>query len=137
MGDPIRVLHVDDEPDFLDLVATMLEDEIDRATVERATTASEALDLLERRVDCVVSDYEMPGMDGIDLLVAVRDRHPDLPFVLFTGTGSEDVASTAAAHGATDCLSKGAGSEQYALLADRLTEAVRKQGIHSTVSTPS
>ena len=136
--DRVTVLCVDDDPDLVEMTAVLLEAADEQFETITETDPCAALDRLEADpIDCVVSDYEMPGMDGIDLLVAVRDRHPDLPFVLFTGTGSEDVASTAAAHGATDCLSKGAGSEQYALLADRLTEDVRKQGIHSTVSTPS
>ena len=84
----IQVLHVDDEPDFADLTRAYLEREDDRFTVETATSADEGLRCIDDDPpDCVVSDYNMPGTDGIEFLRAVRERFPDLPFVLFTGRG--------------------------------------------------
>ncbi len=67
----------------------------------------------------------MPGIDGLEFLQAVRERYPDLPFILFTGEGSETVASDAIAAGVTDYLQKGSGTEQYELLANRIRNAVR------------
>jgi len=127
MTAPIRVLHVDDEPDVADLAATVLARDADGISVETATNAADALDRLrEDAFDCVVSDYEMPGTDGIELLETVRDDHPDLPFILFTGRGSEAVASDAISAGVTDYLQKGAGTEQYELLANRIRNAVER-----------
>ncbi|CCQ34643.1 Adaptive-response sensory-kinase protein [Halorhabdus tiamatea SARL4B] len=126
MGNPIRVLHVDDEPDFLDLVATMLESERDRFAVETATTASEALDRLDEDVDCLVSDYEMPGRDGLELLEVVRETYPNLPFILYTARGSESIASDAILSGVTDYLEKAGGTEQYTVLANRIENAVEQ-----------
>jgi len=124
--DEIRVLHVDDEPDFADLTATFLERMDDRFTVETATSVAAGLDALGEgpAVDCVVSDYDMPGRSGIEFLHAVRADRPHLPFVLFTGKGSETVASEALRAGATDYLQKKSGTEQYELLANRVTNAV-------------
>ncbi|WP_276276194.1 response regulator [Haloarcula regularis] len=123
----IRVLHVDDEPNLADLVATYLENEDDRLVVETAHRASEGLELLdEGSFDCVVSDYDMSGMDGIDFLATVREKSPDLPFILFTGKGSEEVASDAIATGVSDYLQKQTGTEQYELLANRVTNAVEQ-----------
>ncbi|MBB6646308.1 response regulator [Halobellus ruber] len=121
----IHVLHIDDDPDFADLVKTFLKREDDRFTVETATNADEGLKrIYDRPPDCVVSDYNMPGRDGIELLRALRDEHPDLPFILFTGKGSEEVAGDALRADATDYIQKQSGSEQYELLANRIENAV-------------
>ncbi|MFB6110536.1 MAG: PAS domain S-box protein [Halodesulfurarchaeum sp.] len=128
-----RVLHVDDDPDFADLAAEMLEREDDRLAVETAPSAAAGLDrLAEAEVDCVVSDYRMPGLTGLEFLEAVREDHPDLPFILYTGKGSEAVASEAVAAGATDYLRKGrvrggdGDTGQFELLANRIRNAVEQ-----------
>ncbi|HKL28692.1 MAG TPA: PAS domain S-box protein [Natrialbaceae archaeon] len=124
-GDSITILHVDDDPDFTDLTAEFLEREDDRFEVRSETRSETVLDRLESRdVDCVVSDYQMPGMDGLELLEAVREDRPDLPFVLFTGAGSESVAGEAISAGVTDYIQKTSGTGQYELLAKRIREAV-------------
>jgi len=124
MRDSIVVLHVDDEPDFVDMAATFLEREDDRLVVETATTAAEGLDRLGDDVDCVVSDYDMPDQDGIQFLEAVRARHREVPFILFTGKGGEAVASEAISAGVTDYLQKQPGTGQYPVLANRIVDAV-------------
>jgi PAS domain S-box-containing protein len=120
----VEVLCVDDEPSLLDLTETFLDRESDRIRVRSATTADDALRALEAHdVDCVVSDYDLDGRTGLAFLRTVRDAHPDLPFVLFTGKGSEAVAADAISAGVTDYLQKG-GREQYARLANRVERAV-------------
>ena len=121
----IRVLHVDDEPEFAETVAAFLEGADDRITVHTAVSATAGLELVgELDVDCIVSDYEMPGRDGIEFLEAVRDAHPSLPFILYTGKGSEAVASDAISAGVTDYLQKEHGTDHYRVLANRITNAV-------------
>jgi len=121
----VTVLHVDDDPAFAEVTAEFLERESDRLAVDCVTGAEEGLrHLRESDVDCVVSDYEMPGTDGIDFLEAVREEYPDLPFILFTGKGSEEVASEAISAGADDYLQKGRGRERYTLLANRVLNYV-------------
>jgi signal transduction histidine kinase/CheY-like chemotaxis protein len=123
--DPIRVLHVDDDPAFLDVAATLLEREDDRIEVVTATSADEGLERLDDiDVDCIVSDYDMPGPNGIDFLERIRASGDDRPFVLFTGKGSEEVASEAISAGVTDYLQKAPGNEQYEILVNRIVNAV-------------
>jgi PAS domain S-box-containing protein len=121
----IRVLHVDDEPDFAGTVAAFLEREDERIDVLTATSVDDAeARLADAPVDCVVSDYDMPGRSGIEFLESLREEFPALPFVLYTGKGSEGVASEAISAGVTDYLQKERGTDQYAVLANRITNAV-------------
>lgn len=121
----IRVLHVDDEPDVAELTATYLKRKDDRFSIEAATSAADGLtQLAEGTFDCIISDYDMPGQNGIQFLTKVRDEYPEIPFILFTGKGSEEVASEAISAGVTDYLQKESGTEQYELLANRVLNAV-------------
>ncbi|WP_435100031.1 PAS domain S-box protein [Halorubrum sp. N11] len=132
MQESIRVLHVDDDPDLAEVTASFLELEDPRITVATASNATEGLEYLEdpdTDVDCVISDHDMPGPNGIEFLEMVRERNPDLPFILYTGKGSEAVASDAISTGVTDYLQKGGGTEQYEILANRVVEAAEKRQI--------
>ncbi|WP_158055369.1 PAS domain S-box protein [Halorussus halophilus] len=121
----ISVLHVDDEPDVSELAATYLERESEDLEVTTASSPNAALDVLDTAsIDCVVSDYDMPEMDGLAFLDAVREQYPDLPFILFTGKGSEEIASDAISAGVTDYLQKQVGTDQYTMLANRVRNAV-------------
>ena len=120
------VLHVDDEPEFADLVSIYLERAGDLEVVTEAS-AEDGLERLETEtIDCVVSDYDMPETDGLAFLHAVRERYPDLPFILFTGKGSEEIASEAISAGVTDYVQKEQGTDQYAVLANRIENAVQQ-----------
>jgi PAS domain S-box-containing protein len=128
MEGTIRVLLVDDAVDFASVAAELLEREDDRLDVTTVTDGTVGLDRLEAETfDCLVSDYRMPGMDGLELLEAVRERWPALPFVLFTGKGSEEIASDAISAGATEYVRKGTTADGYALLANRIVQAVSKR----------
>jgi CheY-like chemotaxis protein len=125
----IRVLHLDDDPSFTELTGKFLEQESGAFETVSEVRAADALEHLTGEttdIDCIVSDYALPGMDGIEFLRTVRDTHPDIPFILFTGRGSESVAGEALANGATDYLQKQGGAEQYELLANRIRNAVEQ-----------
>ena len=125
ISESIRVLYVDDEPEFAEMAATFLEREDDRFDVEIVTSGTAGSErLADEEFDCVISDYDMPGQNGIEFLETVREDHADLPFVLYTGKGSEEVASDAISAGVTDYLQKTGNADQYALLANRILNAV-------------
>jgi PAS domain S-box-containing protein len=121
----ISILHVDDEPGFSETAAAFLERENDRFDIRTETSPSDGLDwLADHPVDCIVSDYDMPRQNGIEFLTDVRERDDRLPFILYTGKGSEEIASQAIAAGVTGYLQKETGTGQYAVLANRITNAV-------------
>jgi PAS domain S-box-containing protein len=125
MGSAIRVLLVDDDDAVAELTATYLQRSSDAIEAVVETCPNDALDrVTDDGVDCVVSDYEMPEMDGLAFLADVREVAPDIPFILFTGRGSEEIASEAISAGVTDYLQKETGTDQYAVLANRVENAV-------------
>jgi len=127
MGESERVLYVDDDAEYAALTAEFLERASDRFGVLTAASVGEAIERLdETAFGCVVSDYDMPGADGLELLERVRERDDDLPFILFTGRGNETVASEAIARGVTDCLRKQPGTETFELLANRIEHAIEQ-----------
>jgi len=124
----IRVLHVDDNEQILDLTSTYLERKSEAISIVSETDPSNALGTIDEEwIDCIVSDFDMPQMDGLKFLEAVRAEHPDLPFILFTGKGSEEIASEAISAGVTDYLQKGMSNDQYSLLANRIENIVQKR----------
>ena len=87
----ISVLYVDDEPGLLEIGKLFLE-QSGQFHVDIVTSAHEALGTLKSTTyDAIVSDYQMPEMDGIEFLKAIRAQYPDIPFIIFTGKGREEV----------------------------------------------
>ena len=123
----ISVLYVDDEPALLEIGKKYLE----RGGIDVETTISsgEVLVLLQKRdYDGVISDYQMPEMDGIALLKKIRSRHPNLPFILFTGKGREEIVIQAFDAGADYYVQKGGETRpQFRELSHKIILAVEKR----------
>jgi len=122
----ISVLLVDDEPAILDVAQIFLE-RGGGMGVSLSESGPDALKMLGlHQFDIIVSDYEMPGMNGIDLLKEVKSRDPDTPFIIFTGRGREHVAIEALNLGASFYLQKGGDPKsQFAELKNMIEQAVR------------
>lgn len=131
----IRVLHVDDEPFILDVTRTYLE-RTGKIEVETASDPAIALTSLGlKSFDAIISDYEMPEMNGINFLKKVRALGYDIPFILFTGRGREHVVIEALHNGATFYLQKGGEPRsQYTELANKVIHAAEKFRTHSKLS---
>lgn len=92
----IKILLVDDESAFLDLSKTFLELYNPNTKIDVADSANTALlKLRSEAYDVIISDYAMPGMDGLALLDKIRDLEIEVPFIMFSGMGKEEVLQEA------------------------------------------
>jgi CheY-like chemotaxis protein len=120
------ILYVDDEPMLLELARLFLEKTGDFC-VDTVTSATEALDILAKTsYDCIISDYQMPEMDGIVFLKAFRSKGNVAPFIIFTGKGREEVVIEALNNGADFYLQKGGDPKsQFVELAHKVRQAIQ------------
>lgn len=124
----MNVLFVDDDLATLELAETFLEKEDHELNIETAPSAEKGLELLEEKdYDAIASDYKMPVMDGLEFLKTVREeKGSDVPFIIFTGKGREEVIIDALNLGADRYLEKGTDPKsQYGVLAETIVEEVR------------
>ena len=124
----ITVLHVDDELSLLEVTKQCLEME-GQFQVDEASSVEEAVRKLgEEAYDVVVSDYQMPGKDGLEFLKELRQKGNRIPFILFTGKGREEVAIKALNLGADQYLNKVGDPETvYGELAHSIRRAVERK----------
>jgi two-component system sporulation sensor kinase A len=128
----IRVLHVDDEALFLSVAQECLKME-GPFEVDTALSVDEALNKMkEKEYDAVVSDYQMPGKDGLEFLRQLRKKGNGIPFIIFTGRGREEVAIKALNYGADRYLNKtGDSGTVYCELAHAIRQAVDRMSAQS------
>ena len=127
MTEKIRVLYVDDEPTLLEIGKIYLERD-GTFYVDTLTSAGEALTRLNtERYDAIVSDYQMPEMDGITFLKRLKGSGNTTPFIIFTGRGREEVVIEALNSGADFYLQKGGEPKsQFAELSNKIRYAVTR-----------
>ena len=123
----IRVLYIDDESALLTLTQIYLREEAS-LNVEIASSAIEGLNLLKTNAyDAIISDYDMPDMDGIEFLKQVREFDLAIPFIIFTGKGREEVAIEALNNGADFYIQKGGDPHSlFTELANAIRHLVRR-----------
>lgn len=124
----IRCIYVDDEEFLLELAKEFLELDGD-ISVETVSSVNKALKLVsEGAYDAIISDYQMPEMDGISFLKLIRSENENIPFILFTGRGREEVVIEALRNGADHYLKKGGDPlVQFTELANLVRQSVRRK----------
>jgi CheY-like chemotaxis protein len=117
----MKVLLVDDDPLFLELSKTFLE-VFHGITSDTVNSAREALTKLEKSsYDVIVSDYDMPFIDGITFLRTIRNKKNSIPFILFTGFGKEEIMHLAIENGANSFIQKTSNPKvQYSELSKQI-----------------
>lgn len=123
---PINILLVDDEKDFVEMLSMRLEDAGDKVTP--AYDGNMCLEKLkETRIDVVILDIKMPGMDGIQALREIKSRYPLIEVILLTGHGTTETAIEGMKLGAFDYLLKPADFEELKSILDRARQRKTEQ----------
>ncbi|WP_052291884.1 response regulator [Methanoregula boonei] len=125
MATGYSILYVDDDTTLLEIAKMFLERSED-FTVTTAISAAEGLRLLKGGTfDAIISDYQMPQTNGIEFLKIVRETYGNIPFILFTGKGREEIVIQALNEGADFYLQKGGDPKaQFAELTHKVKSAV-------------
>jgi PAS domain S-box-containing protein len=119
MNKRLNILHLEDEPDFAELVRTLLSQDNVEADVRRVSNRAEFQSALEAEIfDIIISDYHLPSFTGLEALAFAKKKFPHTPFILVSGTIGEQAAIESLKAGATDYVLK-----QHP---DRLPSAIRR-----------
>jgi DNA-binding NtrC family response regulator len=123
----VRVLLVDDEERFLSTSRILLERR-EVKNIQTATNGGDALEILRKeRIDVVVLDVKMPGMDGVEVLRRIKQEHPLVETIMLTGHASVDSAVDGLKLGAFDYVMK---PIDIPVLLEKIEEAYEKKRAH-------
>ncbi|HZO26746.1 MAG TPA: response regulator [Chloroflexota bacterium] len=110
---PLRILLVDDTPEAETYVTRSLGQETPLANVQRVPGGAELSEALQRdRFDVVITEAHVPGIDGLEILRAVKERQPEQPVLMLTSHGDEDLAGSALQAGFDAYVRKAPDQEQ-------------------------
>ncbi len=130
----LNILLVDDDADIGMFIKLKLSIEAPHFSIAFVESGPECLDYLKTHtVDCVLSDYQMPGMNGMELLLAMKGQGSDVPVIFVTGQGSEEVAREAFKNGAYDYFTKEVGFAHFARIINSVEQAVKQRAAEKAV----
>jgi len=131
----LHILHVDDDASFLEVSKEILSSE-SNFEVDTAESAEEAgRKMNSTSYDAIVSDYQMPNKNGLEFLKELRAQKIEIPFILLTGKGREEIAITALNLGADGYVNKQGNTETvYGELTHYIRQAVEKKQAKSALS---
>ena len=120
----VRIIHIDDEAPTLEITKTFLEKENSRFNIYSYKDPENFMKEVKKgNYDCILTDYLMPTINGIDLANKIR-LFSDIPIIMYTGHGSEEVASKAINAGINDYVMKEFYPDHYKVLANRISLVV-------------
>ncbi|MCW4050004.1 MAG: PAS domain S-box protein [Candidatus Bathyarchaeota archaeon] len=123
----IRILHVDDEVSQSEFLRYFLPETNQDFIIDSVSDPTKALECIKETVyDCIISDFQMPKLNGIELAAMIRKKS-DIPIILYTGQGSEEVAEAAFSVGIDDYLRKEMDPSHFQVLAKRIRQIVEKK----------
>ena len=124
----VHVFHVDDDENLLSISKICIENLDPLIKIRHFTEGQQLLEQLEESVDCVITDYKMPLIDGLELTKKIRKKS-DIPIIIFTGQGSEEVASKAFSVGVNSYIQKNMDISVYEILIKEIRNHVDRNSI--------
>ncbi len=130
----LKVLIVDDDDELRQFMRMKLANEAPHLFFTGVESGPECLEYLKtNHVDCIISDYQMPDMNGMELLLTLRESGNDMPFIFVTGQGNEEVAREAFDNGANHYFTKEFGFAHFTRLINCIEQAVRRRAAEHAV----
>jgi DNA-binding NtrC family response regulator len=124
---PEKILIVDDEPDMLKLLSMILREKT-RYEITTTNNPIEAIELVKQSgFDLVISDLKMPGLDGMEIIDAVKKVDEDIPVIIITAFASVESASEAIQKGGFDFITKPFRKEQILFTIDKALKWLKVQ----------
>ncbi|MGV8118975.1 MAG: ATP-binding protein [Candidatus Xenobiia bacterium LiM19] len=129
----IKVLHIDDDEAFLEYFRNTYGGEFEIVSLNGGDDVSE---IVSREMpDALVLDYELPGRNGLEVLAAIREKHPSMPVIFYTGQGNEEIARQAFREGATDYFVKRTSDfAQKEKLVNSIQKALEKRAVEEELA---
>lgn len=123
----LKVLVVDDSPIDRALVTGLIKSRKECSLLE-ASNGHEALIVIEEQhPELVLTDLQMPEMNGLELVTTIKDRYPNIPVILMTAQGSEEIAALALQHGAASYVPKRRLADDLVLTLERVENTAREE----------
>lgn len=124
----LKILLVDDDHEISDFLKLRLSMDAPHFSISHVETAQDCLDYIDtKEVDCILSDYQLPGINGMELLMELKCRGDRTPFIFITGQGNEAVAREAFKAGAHDYFTKDIGFAHFTRIINSVEQAVRNR----------
>ena len=125
----LRVLHIDDDLDQLHFTKLFLESYGNSISIDSFDKPLDAFEKLgEKDYDCIISDYQMPKIDGIELTKKIRSNS-DIPIIIYTGKGDNHIKNLVLKAGADAYLQKETDPLQYKILYNKMINLITRRKI--------